>query len=111
MSSSRRVTKSLLPWSKEAEARLAPSRCSGRSSSQPRRCAIASTAPYFHNGAFATLESVVDFYDRGGGKGLGLAVPNADPDVIPLKLSVEERRVLLLFLRRTLTEREPPKLR
>jgi cytochrome c peroxidase len=77
----------------------------------PTLRAIASTAPYFHNGAFATLESVVDFYDRGGGKGLGLAVPNPDPDVIPLKLSVEERRVLLLFLRRTLTEREPPKLR
>ncbi|WP_394824436.1 cytochrome-c peroxidase [Pendulispora albinea] len=24
------------------------------------------TAPYFHNGAFATLEEVVDFYSRGG---------------------------------------------
>lgn len=77
----------------------------------PTLRAIAATAPYFHHGAFATLEQVVDFYDRGGGAGLGLVVPHQDPDVVPLRLTAEERRVLLRFLRRALTEREPPTLR
>ena len=30
------------------------------------------TAPYMHNGVFKTLEEVVDFYDGGGGHGLGI---------------------------------------
>lgn len=60
---------------------------------------IGRTAPYFHNGAFATLEAVIDFYDKGGGKGLGLAVDNQDPDVVPLKLTEGEKRDLLRFLR------------
>ncbi len=33
------------------------------------------TAPYMHNGAFATLEDVLEFYNEGGGQGLGLDVP------------------------------------
>jgi cytochrome c peroxidase len=31
---------------------------------------IALTKPYFHNGAFNTLEEVLDFYNEGGGEGL-----------------------------------------
>jgi|KBSSwiStaDraftv2_1062776.scaffolds.fasta_scaffold2062847_1 cytochrome c peroxidase len=39
---------------------------------------IALTAPYMHNGAFKTLEKVVDFYDGGGALGSGRpADPNA----------------------------------
>ncbi len=63
---------------------------------------VSETAPYFHNGAFATLEEVIDFYDRGGGRALGFEVPNQDPDVRPLALTAEERRVLLVFLRHAL---------
>jgi cytochrome c peroxidase len=62
------------------------------------------TAPYFHHGAFGTLESVIDFYDKGGGKGLGLAVPNQDPDVVPLKLTEAEKRSLARFLRSALSD-------
>lgn len=65
---------------------------------------IAKTAPYMHHGRYATLEQVVDFYDRGGGKGLGLEVPNQDPDVRPLHLSAEDRRALLSFLREGLLD-------
>ncbi len=65
---------------------------------------VAKTAPYFHNGAFPTLESVVDFYDKGGGRGLGLDVPNQDPDVRPLHLTPAEKRALLRFLRVALTD-------
>jgi cytochrome c peroxidase len=66
---------------------------------------VRGTAPYFHHGRYPTLEGVIDFYDRGGGKGLGLDVPNQDPEVRPLHLSPEERRVLLVFLRQALTDR------
>ena len=34
------------------------------------------TAPYMHNGAFKTLNSVMEFYNRGGGNGLGLNIAN-----------------------------------
>ena len=30
------------------------------------------TAPYMHNGVYETLEQVVDFYNRGGGAGIGI---------------------------------------
>jgi cytochrome c peroxidase len=60
---------------------------------------VGRTAPYFHHGRYATLDEVVDFYDRGGGRGLGLAVPGQDPEIRPLALSPEEKRVLLVFMR------------
>lgn len=54
---------------------------------------VALTAPYMHNGALATLEAVVDFYNRGG-------VPNPllDPRIRPLQLSPAEQRDLVAFL-------------
>jgi len=68
----------------------------------------ARTAPYFHNGRFATLEEVVDFYDKGGGQGLGLSVPSQDPEVRKLGLSKEETQALLAFMREGLLDRTPP---
>lgn len=65
---------------------------------------VAATAPYFHHGAYPTLEDVLELYDKGGGKALGLDVHNQDPDVRPLSLTAEERRVLLVFLREGLRE-------
>lgn len=69
---------------------------------------LARTAPYFHHGAFRTLEQVIDFYDRGGGRGLGLSVPNQDPDVRKLGLSSEEKAALLEFLRSVLLDATSP---
>jgi cytochrome c peroxidase len=66
---------------------------------------VARTAPYVHNGAFPTLESVVDFYDKGGGRAFGHRVDNQDPDVRPLHLTRQQRRDLLIFLREALTDR------
>ena len=51
------------------------------------------TAPYMHNGTVATLEEVVDFYDRGGGE-----APNKDPLLAPLGLTGEEKKDLIAFL-------------
>ncbi len=64
---------------------------------------VAETAPYFHHGGFRTLEQVVDFYVKGGGPGLGIDVPNVDPELRPVDLSPAERADLLVFLRRTLS--------
>lgn len=69
---------------------------------------VSRTAPYFHHGRYATLEQVVDFYDRGGGRGVGLDVPNLDPEVRPLHLSAEDKRVLLVFLRDALDDGRDP---
>jgi cytochrome c peroxidase len=59
---------------------------------------VALTAPYMHNGVFATLEQVVDFYDRGGGVGLGLILPNQTLASAKLKLTPAEKRDLVAFM-------------
>ena len=63
---------------------------------------VALTAPYMHNGAFTTLEEVVDFYNRGGASGLGLKVNNQTLPEEPLNLSLKEKKALISFLK-TLT--------
>jgi len=55
---------------------------------------IARTAPYMHDGSLATLEDVVEFYDRGG-----RANPSLDAGIRPLHLTPAEKRHLLAFLR------------
>jgi len=55
---------------------------------------VSQTAPYMHDGRFATLEEVLDFYDKGG-----IRNPNLDPDVAPLGLTAAEKADLLAFLR------------
>ena len=52
------------------------------------------TGPYMHDGSLATLEEVVEFYNKGGDRN-----PNRDPLLAPLGLSPEERRDLVAFLR------------
>jgi cytochrome c peroxidase len=55
------------------------------------------TAPYMHNGSEATLEKVVEFYNRGGDIN-----PNLDGGMRPLKLTPEQEKDLVEFLK-TLT--------
>jgi len=50
------------------------------------------------DGVFRTLEEVVDFYDAGGGGGLGLAVPNQTLPSDSLRLSRDEKHHLVAFL-------------
>ena len=59
---------------------------------------IALTAPYMHNGVYKTLEEVIDFYDKGGGQGLGLVVPNQTLPTTKLGLSSIEKKQLKAFL-------------
>ncbi len=53
---------------------------------------------YMHNGVFRTLHDVVDFYNRGGGAGVGVDVPNATLSPTPLHLSAPDQRDIIAFL-------------
>lgn len=59
---------------------------------------ITLTAPYMHNGVFSTLEEVIDFYNRGGGAGLGFDLPNQTLSPDRLDLSEQEKKDLIAFL-------------
>ena len=61
------------------------------------------TGPYMHNGVFKTLEEVIEFYDIGGGIGLGYEVPFQTLASDPLNLSPIEKFQLISFLK-TLTD-------
>nr|WP_315087297.1 cytochrome c peroxidase [uncultured Chryseobacterium sp.] len=56
------------------------------------------TKPYFHNGAFNTLEEVMDFYNEGGGEGLSLQVKNQTLASDKLNLSQTEIKQIIAFL-------------
>ncbi|MBL8174735.1 MAG: c-type cytochrome [Bryobacterales bacterium] len=55
---------------------------------------IARSAPYMHDGSVATLEEVVEFYDKGGEPN-----KNLDKTMKPLKLSAQEKADLVDFMR------------
>jgi cytochrome c peroxidase len=55
---------------------------------------VALTAPYMHDGSLATLEAVIEFYDRGG-----VDNPEKSALIAPLGLSADERAALAAFLR------------
>jgi len=57
------------------------------------------TAPYMHNGVYGTLEAVVDFYNRGGGAGIGIQLDNQTLPPDPLRLSRGEQRALVSFMK------------
>jgi cytochrome c peroxidase len=72
------------------------------------------TGPYFHNGGQATLEQVVDFYNRGGDgagtdfantTGFGLNPTNRAPAILPLNLSATDKANLVAFLKALTDER------
>jgi cytochrome c peroxidase len=51
-------------------------------------------APYLHDGSEKTLESVIDFYNRGAGKDA-----NLDPLMVPLGLTRLEKKALVAFIK------------
>lgn len=66
---------------------------------------IALTAPYMHNGAFSTLEKVIDFYDKGGAVGIGIRLENQTLPSDKLHLDPIEKKALVAFLK-TLTDNQ-----
>jgi len=61
------------------------------------------TGPYMHNGVYETLEEVIDFYNKGGGGGLGFDLEYQTLPFDNLELSDVEQQALVAFLR-TLTD-------
>jgi cytochrome c peroxidase len=59
---------------------------------------VARTAPYMHNGKFQTLDEVLDFYAKGGGRGAGLALTNQDDKVREFPLTASEKADIIAFL-------------
>jgi hypothetical protein len=54
---------------------------------------VRSLCHWRHDGSLPTLEEVIDFYDRGGRPN-----PGIDPEIRPLGLTFDEKRVLVSFL-------------
>ncbi len=64
---------------------------------------IARTAPYMHDGTLATLEEVVEYYNKG-------ATPNdhLDEEIFPLNLSADKQAALVAFLKEGLSSEDYP---
>lgn len=58
----------------------------------------AKTAPYMHNGAFQSLDTLMEFYNQGGGAGLGLAFPSQTLSAAKLNLTEKEKKDIIAFL-------------
>ncbi len=61
------------------------------------------TGPYMHNGVYKSLEEVINFYNLGGGGGLGFDLPYQTLPFDNLKLSSLEEKALVGFMK-TLTD-------
>lgn len=64
---------------------------------------VALTAPYMHNGIYNTLDEVVNFYNLGGGAGLGFLLKHQTLPFDELNLSESEQKDLVAFMH-TLTD-------
>ncbi|MGN6297436.1 MAG: cytochrome-c peroxidase [Ginsengibacter sp.] len=60
---------------------------------------IDKTAPYMHNGVYRTLEQVMDFYNNGGGAGLGIHLPNQTLSKENLHLTEKEKEDIMVFMK------------
>ena len=57
------------------------------------------TFPYMHNGVYNSLNEVVDFYNRGGGSGVGIHLENQTLPTDKLNLSETEINNLIAFIK------------
>ena len=90
------------PWSEDRGRETVTGRVEDRSRfKSPTLRNVELRAPYMHNGQFATLEEVVEFYNRGG----DFDAPNVNDEVIrPLNLTGEQKADLVAFLKRPMTD-------
>ena len=70
---------------------------------------VAQTAPYMHDGSIATLEEVVEFYRRGGGRPLGVDRERVNSHVRAFEISDTEAADLVAFLRALTDESGRPR--
>ncbi|WP_426477727.1 cytochrome-c peroxidase [Chryseobacterium sp. CBSDS_008] len=60
---------------------------------------IHKTAPYMHNGGYRTLQEVMNFYNKGGGKAFGFKVENQTLSDVPLQLTDKETEDIIEFMK------------
>ncbi|PKV51504.1 cytochrome c peroxidase [Aquimarina sp. MAR_2010_214] len=61
------------------------------------------TAPYMHNGVYNTLEEVMEFYNLGGGGGMGFDLPHQTLPFDELNLTDKELKAIIAYVK-TLTD-------
>ncbi len=57
------------------------------------------TFPYMHNGAYNTLEDIMDFYNNGGGAGVGIKLEHQTLSADKLKLNKNEIADIIVFMK------------
>jgi len=57
------------------------------------------TGPYMHNGSYQTLLEVMDFYNKGGGAGIGIHLEHQTLASDPLKLNKKEIADIISFMK------------
>ncbi|WP_179344805.1 cytochrome-c peroxidase [Winogradskyella ursingii] len=67
---------------------------------------VAKTAPYMHNGVYMTLEQVIEFYNNGGGSGLGIVLEFQTLPSDSLNLTENEIKDIISFMN-GLTDNNP----
>lgn len=67
---------------------------------------VEKTGPYMHNGVFNTLEDVLNFYNNGGGAGLGIDLDHQTLPADPLLLSTSEIQDIIAFLKSLSDDKE-----
>ena len=90
-------------WDKGIPSDLGRYKVSGREQDKgafktPTLREIAHTAPYMHDGSMATLQEVIEHYDKGGNKN-----PYLSQSIKPLGLTDEEQADLIDFLKHGLS--------
>lgn len=80
-------------WSDRGRAAVSHDDADGGAFKTPGLREVARAGPYMHDGSIATLEAVVDFYDKGGREN-----PRLDVEIRPLLLTAEEKQLLVEFL-------------
>lgn len=66
---------------------------------------VALTPPYMHDGSIATLEEVVEWYDKGGH-----ANPHLSDKIRPLKLSAQDKADLVAFMQACTSPTSPVRI-
>lgn len=64
---------------------------------------VSLTAPYMHNGVYESLDQVMDFYNNGGGAGMGFDLPLQTLPFDSLGLTSDEQKAVIAFME-TLTD-------
>ncbi len=59
---------------------------------------IKKTAPYMHNGVYLTLDQIMEFYNNGGGIGLGMNLSNQTLSEESLHLTEKEKKDIIAFM-------------